>query len=104
MTTPPPDSGNQNENLLAAIGAFLVAWGGWLFRRNGKSPRPTGVATQADIQSVNSRLDAMQATNAAHFDAIQAALDRHDVKFDTHQIEIRALKSRATTLESAMAE
>ncbi len=61
MTAPPEGPGPiSSQNILEALAAALVSLSVWFMRKSGRQPRPTGLATQADIQKLNDALEGLR--------------------------------------------
>jgi len=95
VTTPPSDSGTHpGQTVLEAIAAALLVLSSWLMRRSGKEPRPTRVATYADIQRVTLALEALQSST----DAVARNVDRSNELIAQHgrrltRLEVAVLDS-----------
>jgi len=93
MTVPPDSSPGpiSVQNILEAIAAALISLAAILMRRGSKVPRPTGIATQADIQRLTLALEGVQAAT----EALERKVDRHNAVMEEHGRRLNRIEVRS---------
>ncbi len=90
----PPDSGPgpiSSQNVLEAIAAVLVTLSAWLMRKSGKTPRPSGIVTHADLERVSLALEGLQSAT----EALERKVDRHGAVMEDHGRRLNRIEVRA---------
>ncbi len=92
MTAPPEGPGPiSTQNVLEALAAALVSLSVWFMRKSGRQPRPSGLATQADIQRLAGLIEGLQAAT----EALDRKVDRHNAVMEDHGRRLNRIEVRS---------